>query len=152
MAVNPSFKMTVTLYDQSSEIASMSANRASADSLATFPAVLQDFIDDAAAIIDWDETDVKSVSSNATRRVTNDLLGVGNREDKWLFQFQDATTLAPYNVEVPCRTGGVDTVSGTDFLPEAVVAVFRDSAEALFRSPDGNAGNLLTVQLIGRRS
>lgn len=152
MAVNPSFKMTVTLYDQSSEIASMSANRASADSLATFPTVLQDFITAISPVIAWDEADVKSISSNATRRVTNDLLGVGNREDKWLLQFQDVVTLAPYNAEVPCRAGSIATTPGTDFLPEVTVNTFRTEAEALFRSPDGNAGNLLTVQLIGRRS
>lgn len=152
MAVNPTYKLTTTLYDQSGELASMSANRASADSLATVPTVLTDWITAATAIIDWGAGDIRNISQNATRRVSNDLLGVGNREDKWLFHFQDATTLAPYKVEVPCRTGGIATTPGTDFLPEATVATFRTESEALFLSPDGNAGNLLYVELIGRNS
>jgi len=153
MAVNPTRKLNVTLYDQSSELATMSANRATPDDLGEgLPTVLTAFLTAAAAIIDWDATDIKAVSANESRRVTNDVLGVGNREDKWLFNMQDATTLAPYSAEVPCRTGGIALVAGTDLLPEATVATFRTSAEALFLSPDGNVGNLLNVQLIGRRS
>lgn len=153
MAVNPSYTLTSTMYDQSSELASLRANvSAAVDLSAGLPAILTDFITAAAAIIDFDATDLKNVKSTASRRVTNDTDGVGNREDKWLFRFQDATTLAPYNVEVPLRTGGVALTPGTDKLPEAVVTTFRTEAQALFLSPDGNAGNLLEVILIGRRN
>ena len=153
MAVNPVTKLTVTAYDQSSELASFSANRAVADDLsAGLPIVLTDFLTACAPYIDIGAGDIKSVSANTTRRVSNDVQGVGNREDKWLLAFQDATTLVPYNQEVPMRAGGIATTPGTDLLPEAAVAAFRTQAEALFLSPDGNAGNLLYVFLIGRRS
>jgi len=153
MAQNPTARLTATLYDQSSELASFTANRPAVDSLtAGIPAVMTDFITDIAPYVAFDEADLKAIKANATRRVTNDLLGIGNREDKWLLQFQDTVTLAPYNVEIPCRAGGIDTVPGTDYLPEADVALFRASAQSLFYSPDGNIGNLLYVVLVGRRS
>lgn len=156
MATNPSVKLTVTLFDQSGEIGSFVANRDAPDDLdAGLPAELTAFITAisvTAPIVDFTAGDIKQVSANSSRRVSNDLLGVGNREDKWLLHFQDATTLAPYKAEIPMRTGGIATTPGTDFLPEASVALFRTSAQNLFFSPDGNAGNLLYVELIGRRS
>lgn len=153
MAVNPTNKTTVTMYDQSSELTSLVANRPATDDLsAGLPTALTDFITAVAPIVDFDAGDIKSVSSNASRRVSNDVQGVGNREDKWLMAFQDASTLAPYNVELPMRSGGIATEAGSDLLPETTVATFRASAEAWFYSPDGNAGNLLYVYLIGRRS
>lgn len=153
MASNPQDKMTVTMYDQSSEIGSFSANRPSPDDLGEgLPDVLTDFITAITAVVDFTAADIHRVTANSTRRVTNDKLGVGNREDKWLLNFQDTLTLVPYSVEIPMRSGDVDTVPGTDFLPEADVALFRDEAEALFYSNDGNPGNLLYVTLIGRRS
>jgi len=153
MAVNPTIKLTATMYDQSGELATLVANRDAIDDLsAGLPAELTAWITAVTAIVDFGAGDLKAVSANESRRVSNDLLGVGNREDKWLFHFQDATTLAPYKVEVPLRTGGIDTTPGTDFLPEATVATFRTASQALFFSPDGNAGNLLYVELVGRRS
>lgn len=153
MAVNPTVKTTVTMYDYSSELTSMVANRPAVDDLsAGLPVALTDLITALAPIVEFGAGDIKSASSAQTRRVSNDKLGVGKREQKWLFAFQDATTLVPYNVEIPLRDGAVDTTQGTDLLPEATVATFRTQAEAWFYSPDGNAGNLLYVYLIGRRN
>lgn len=153
MAVNPSYTLKTTLYDQSSELGSFQANRPAIDDLdESLPTVLTAFITAIAGIVDFGATDLHRVSANSTRRVTNDKDGVGNREDKWLFLMQDTVTLAPYSAEIPMRSGGIATVPGTDMLPEATVATFRTQAEALFYSPDGNAGNLLQVMLIGRRS
>lgn len=153
MALNPKETVKFSLYDQSSEVASFSANQpATLDLSSGLPTVVTAFITAVAPIVDFTATDLKSASSNQFLRISNDKQGVGNREDKWLLNFQDSVTLVPYDVELPCRTGGIATTPGTDFLPEATVATFRSAAEALFFSNDGNAGNLLTVTLIGRRS
>lgn len=153
MAVNPTYKLISTMYDFSSELTSIVANRDAEDDLsAGLPADLTAFITAVAPYVDFTAGDLKSVSSNVSRRVSNDKLGVGHREQKWLLAFQDATTLAPYNVEIPLRKGSVTITPGTDLMLEADVAVFRASAEGLFYSPDGNAGNLLYVYLIGRRN
>lgn len=153
MAVNPANKLTISMYDQSGEPTSFVANRATPDDLsAGLPTALTAFLTAVDPYVDFNATTITKVSANAGRRVSNDKIGTGNREDKWLFNFQDDTTLAPYSVEIPLRTGGQILVPGTDFLAEGSVDAFRTEAEALFLSPDGNAGSLLTVQLIGRRS
>lgn len=153
MAVNPKETLQVRLYDQSSEVASFSANQpAQIDISAGLPLILTDFITAIGAIVAFDAADLKSASSNQFLRVSNDQQGVGNREDGWRLNFQDSVTLVPYEVVIPCRAGGIATTPGTDFLPEATVATFRTQAEALFFSNDGNSGNLLTVSLVGRRS
>lgn len=153
MAVNPAIKTTVTMYDFSSELTAMVANRPAVDDLsAGLPLALTDLVTALAPIVEFGAGDIKNVNSGQSRRVSNDKLGVGKREQKWLFAFQDSVTLAPYNVEIPLRDGSVNTTAGTDLLPEATVATFRTQAEAWFYSPDGNAGNLLYVYLIGRRN
>lgn len=156
MATNPKETIKISLYDQSSESTSFSANQpAQIDISGGLPLIVTNFItaiNATAGIVDFSATDLKSATSNQFLRVSNDKQGVGNREDKWLLNMQDSVTLVPFDVEIPCRTGGVATVPGTDYLPEVTVALFRTEAEALFFSNDGNPANLLTVTLVGRRS
>ena len=153
MASNPTPKTTVTMYDFSSEIASFSANRPTPDDLSSgTPTVVSDFITALAPIVEFGLSDVKSIRANSNLKISNDKQGVGKREQTWVLHFQDATTLNAYQATIPIRDGSVDTDPGTDILPESVTALIRPSAEALFYSPDLNAGNLLYIQLQGRRS
>src|SRR6056297_25759 len=163
MAVNASYKVTLSLADQSGERTSMRANEPEYLAVgAGVPTAVQNFVTALQTAVDpngtptplvsWGIADALGVSSSGNRKVASGVNFAGNREDKLLFLFEDNTTLAPYSATVPGRIGSLATVPGSDKLPTETVTAMKASAEALFFSPDGNAGTLRDILLIGRNT
>lgn len=152
MAVNPSFELVINTKDKSGERTSLRANRAAIDSLtAGIPTVVTDFLTAFTAYTELIPGNLTNASSNALRRVNPGLrYGVGHREVKWEFFFTDNVNSLAYSVTVPLAIN-LDAISeGTDYLPNSLWAgtAIETSAEALFRSPDGNAGTLTAIKLV----
>src|SRR6056297_4283985 len=114
MAVNPSYKLTLSLADQSGERTSLSANQP--DYLAVgagVPTAVQNFVTALQTAVDpngtptplvsWGIADALGVSSRGNRKVAAGVNFAGNREDKLLSLFEDNTTLAPSSTPVPGR-------------------------------------------------
>jgi len=96
-----------------------------------------------------------NIGYSVSERFSNaEFATAGQREDKWLCIYQDNTTLAIYNIELPCRKNSLATVSGKDTVDLTVSpwALFKTHFEALVFSPDGNATTLLEVRLVGRNN
>jgi len=74
------------------------------------------------------------------------------RENKWLVRYQDTTNFALYRVEIPGADLSVGLVPGTDFLDTSVSpgSDFVTAFEALARSPEGNAVNVIDITFVGR--
>jgi len=154
MAINPSYKVTVSKRDLSGEIGKYSFGVLSDDSLTADITDLPAVVALRAAINDIaDGVDV-SVTYNEARNLSNVKIGTGQREDKYLVIYEDVTTLQPYDMEIPCRNNSFDTMPGTDLFDLTVTefADFVTAFEAIARSPDGNAVNVLAIRLIGQRN
>lgn len=149
MARNPDNKMTASTLDQSGEPTSFQMHiAAGAVDLATVPATLTAVITALdAELVNWTPV---SYTANITRRLSTVVVGMGNREDKVELKYFDNVTFKPYFIEVPCRKGTLETVSGSDLIAEATWAGTKTAFEAYAKSPDGNAVTLSQVRLIGR--
>lgn len=149
MATNPQTKITITERDQSGEDGRFSINVAAPIDMDTLPVLFTDLI----SAIDTELTigEFVAYNQNTTRRLSNDAEGSGNREDKLLLIYQDNVTLKVYNTELPCRATTLTTVGvGSDSVPPATWATTKVAWDAFVRSVDGNATELLDVQIIGR--
>lgn len=75
-----------------------------------------------------------------------------NRGSKWLFRIQDATTGTIYTHEIGTADGGALPSANDDFLDLTAVpgSTLKTALEAVYQSPDGNAGTLLSVQQVNR--
>lgn len=152
MAVNPAFELVLNTKDKSGERTALRANRAAVDSLAAgLPAAATDFLTAFAAYTELIPANLTTATSNTLRRVNPGLrYGVGHREVKWEFFFTDNVNGNPYSATVPLAINLDAIGDGTDYLPNADWAgtPIETSAEALFRSPDGNAGTLTAIKLV----
>lgn len=144
--------MKANTLDRSGEKTSITANTADFVAVAAgIPATMTDFLTAFAAYTEFAAANITSLSSGGNRKVSGGLrYGVGHRELKWEFVFTDNTTLAPYSATVPLAINADAIAEGTDFLPNVLWAgtAIETSAEALFRSPDGNAGTLTAIRLV----
>jgi len=83
--------------------------------------------------------------------------GTGNREDKWLVEYHDLTTLKKYSFTLPCRrpTDGtvIKLIPGTDYL-DPTLTVWTDLETAMgggnVLSPEGGHVSLDAIRLVGR--
>ena len=75
-----------------------------------------------------------------------------DRKNKWLYRIQDDTTGVIYAHELGCADNSQLPTPTTDFidLTSGVGLALKDAIEAVYRSPDGNSGVLLTVQQVNR--
>jgi hypothetical protein len=75
-----------------------------------------------------------------------------NRQNKWLFRVQDNTTGQIYTHEIGTADNADLPSPTTDFLDlsAGVGLALKTEWDALYQSPDGNAGTLLSVQQINR--
>lgn len=73
--------------------------------------------------------------------------------NKWLFRVQDDVTGQIYTHEYGTADNGVLSSTTDDFLDltAGVGLTLKTEFEALYRSPDGNAGTLLSVQQVNRK-
>lgn len=152
MARNPDYQIKANTLDRSGEKTSITANTADFVAVsAGIPATLTAFLTAFADYTEFAAANITSVSSGASRKVSGGLrYGVGHRELKWELIFTDNITLSPYSVTVPLAINADAIAEGTDFLPNALWAGtdIETTAEALFRSPDGNAGTLTAIRLV----
>lgn len=74
------------------------------------------------------------------------------RERKALVRYMDTTNFATYRMEIPTIDLVGRLLPGTDQidLTETDVAAFVTAFEAIARSPDGNAVNVLDIHAVGR--
>ena len=75
-----------------------------------------------------------------------------NRGSKWLFRTQDGVTGKIYTNEIGTADGTVLPSTDSDFidLTAGVGLALKTAWEAVYRSEDGNAGTLLSVQQVNR--
>lgn len=92
------------------------------------------------------ETEIEAGSAVAP---TDDL---ANRGMKWLLRFQDSTTGRLYNHEIGTADFTALPTPNTDYLDlsAGVGLALKTAIEAVWRSPGGNAGVLLSVQQVTR--
>lgn len=75
-----------------------------------------------------------------------------NRNNKWLFRFQDSTTAKIYSHEIGTADNTALPSPTTDFLDlsAGVGLALKTAFDAVWKSPVGNAGVLLSVQQVNR--
>ena len=152
MATNPTYKLTTNTKDKSGEKTGLNAYVSDAvDVSAGVPVIVTDFLTAFVTYTEMVAANITTVNSNAARKVNAGLrYGVGHREIKWRLHFTDSVLGYPYFVDVPLATNLDAISSGTDFLDNALWAgtPIETSAEALFKSKDGNVGILTAIELV----
>lgn len=76
------------------------------------------------------------------------------RERKFLVNYQDTTTFAPYRIEIGTADLEGRMIAGTDFvdLTNTEIAAWITAYEAVAKSPEGNGVNVLSIQAVGRNN
>lgn len=152
MARNPTFVFTQARVDRSGEPCSISFNVTDgAFDLEDLGAIaLMNAIDN---VIDGA---VKTGTLSTITRVSNVAHATtGQREDKWLLQYEDTTTHVLYNMELPCRKKTLEPPVDTDLMPlaEAPWSALKTAFDnGIIKSPDGNAVSLQSVRYVGRNT
>lgn len=150
MARNPNYSYNFSMIDRSGESARFTINTPDLGAIDVIPTLVTDFQTALTAVADGLVTNISTVGA---RKITNAAFSTdGQREEKWLLTYQDNTTFALYQTEIPCRKASVKPPQGTDDVDLAVAPwpAFKTAFEALATSPDGNGVTLLKVTLIGR--
>lgn len=149
MPRNPQFSFNVSMNDQSAEIGRFSVNTAVPEDMTSLSTEAVDFM---LAVNDVTVGLVTQESALSAKKLSNTRIGAGNREDKMMCTYQDNTSLAIYQIDLPTRDNTLATVAGTDYYPLTVAPWinFKTKFEAFVVSPDGNAVTLLSVKLVGR--
>lgn len=90
-------------------------------------------------------------------QIVSSLSPAGNdaaqREQKWLVQYHDSTSLKRFSFEIPCAdTGALDANdrAHAEIGDSGVVDAFVAAAEAYVLSPDGGAIVIDEITLVGR--
>lgn len=75
-----------------------------------------------------------------------------DRERKWLFGFVDSVTQQPYSHEIGCADNAQLPSATTDNLDLSAGTglAMKTAADAIYRSPAGNAGVLAYIKQVGR--
>lgn len=150
MARNPNYQITFSTIDQSGEMGTFSLNVADLLAVNPVPAAVTAFIEALGSIQDGT---MQKWNSVGTKKMHNDGYAPdGNREDKVMLTYEDSVTLAIYQTDIPCRNNDLATIPGQDEydLTAAPWDAFVTAFEALAKSPDGNAVNLISARLVGR--
>lgn len=150
MARNPTYQLTFSTMDQSGEMGTFSINTADLIAVNPVPASVTAFIEALSSI---QAGTLQKWQSVGGRKIHNDGFAPdGNREDKMEVTYEDSVTLAIYQNEIPCRDNTEATIPGQDNydLTAEPWSTFVTAFEALARSPDGNAVNVIAIRLIGR--
>lgn len=148
MAVNPDFTFEYTMLDLSGEKSTVTVHS-------------DQTIVDYATKITALKTAIDTISlctgaafTQATKTViTNSRIGAGQREDKYLVEYQDNTSLAKGSFSIPGRDDATySTVPGTDYydLTETDMAALVTAIQAVVRSPDNHAVTVTGIKAVGR--
>lgn len=150
MARNPIYQLTFSTLDQSGETGTHMLQTADLIAVNPVPAAVTAYL---AALDGITNGLATRWASQGIKRLSNaEYAESGNREDKFLVTYSDNTTLAVYQLELPCRDNDIPLIAGTDRidLDQLEAAAYKTAFEALARSPDGNAVTLLAIELVGR--
>jgi hypothetical protein len=78
------------------------------------------------------------------------------REEKWLVRMEDAVTLKRYSFAIPCRDdSAVVYQQNSDFVDLAGNTATTDlvtAIEAIYATPVGNAGTVVSIERVGRNN
>lgn len=154
MPLNPAHVASLTFQDYSKEKSTAKFNIGPITAL-TIAGFLTQFGDFKTAIQDlslgtliqdsW-TGDVTSYSSAAPTDVN------AQRERKWRVDYEDTVNLGKHQFEIPVALVTGQLVSNTDLanIETTEWVAFIAAFEALVKSPDGNAVNVLGARLVGR--
>jgi len=138
------------MVDRSGEVARLQLNTADMVVIDTLPAAVTDLVTALGTIADGT---IIGVIASGSNKLTNAAHSAeGQREERWLITYEDTVTKALYTSEIPCRKSSVKPPTETDKvdITQAPWTDFVTKFEALARSADGNAINVLRIQLSGR--
>lgn len=148
MAQNPDFLYDVTYLDLSGEKANMKFHYDDAAvDLATKLAALVTAADALSMCV--------KVATNMTtvNVISNTRVGAGQREGKYLVEYQDNTNLNKGSFTIPGRDDTTfTTIPGTDYydLTDTEFAALVTAVQAVVVSPDGNAVTVTGIKSVGR--
>lgn len=154
MSINPSHFASATYKDYSKEKSTMTYNIGpiTALTIAGFLTQNDAFLDavqelSLGALVHTSWTGDSTKFSGAAPTDLN-----AQRERKWRVDFEDTANLTPGSFEIPVALVTGQLLTGTDqadlTTPEWVALIA--AAEALVKSNDGNAINILGATLVGR--
>lgn len=149
MARNPDTRLNVQFLDASGEKSSTTVHTADF----TDPDYATEKAAFVTAIRALSDCTYKGETRSLTYIDTPDLVGTGQREDKYLVTYVDAVTNAVYTVTVPGRRNDIDPIPGTDFYDYENIEflmTFALTFEAFVRSPQGNAVQFQSIRVVGR--
>ena len=154
----PAGEVSFTIRDYSGETATHQVDT-SEITAANFAAM----VDVGGLIPDYyDALDGIVIGNIARERITADVIEISSAkagsvwaqvESKWLVRYRDTVDAsAPvYRREIPCPDATL-LVPGTDLMNITAGAglTWRNAAEALWKSPAGNAIEIVSVEFVGR--
>jgi hypothetical protein len=154
MAINPQHEFSLTFIDHSKEKSTAKGYMGAitvgtiAGFLTQFAALktaIQDLSLGALAADSW--TGDRTVYSNAAPADVN-----AQRERKWRVDYEDTVNFSKHQFEIPVALVTGQLVSNTDLanIETAEWVAFIAAFEAMCKSPDGNAVNVLGAHLVGR--
>jgi len=154
MPINPRHEASATYMDYSEELSSATVNvgAITALTIAAFLTQLDAFFDAQQALslgalqkTSW-TGDITSYSGAPPSDLN------AQRERKWRVEYEDATTLAKYQYEIPVALVTGQLIPHTDKadLTTAEWVAFITAFETLCKSPEGNTVNVLRATLVGR--
>lgn len=156
MPVNPSHFGSFTFLDYSKEKSSMSFNFGAVTAL-NIAGFLSDFGDLRLA------TEAIVLGTLAQDQWVGDQTRYNNaapsdvdaqRERKFLVIYEDTTTFAKYQVEIPTADLAGRMITGTDLvdLTNTEIAAWITAFETLCKSPEGNGVNVVEIRAVGRNN
>jgi len=156
MPINPKHTASLTYIDASNEDTTTEVNVGPITAL-TIVAFLAQFGDFRNA------TNANTLGNLGADRWTGDATKYNatiptdenaQRERKFLVNYQDTTTFAPYRVEIGTADLEGRMIAGTDFvdLTNTEIATWITAFETLCKSPEGNNVNVLSIQAVGRNN
>lgn len=156
MPINPRHLASLTLIDASNEPTTTEINVGpiTALTIVAFLAQFGDFKDATVAItlgnLKADRWTGDATAYNAAIPTDEN----AQRERKFLVNYQDTTTFAPYRIEIGTADLEGRMIPGTDFvdLTNTEIAAWITAFETVANSPEGHAVNVLSIQAVGRNN
>lgn len=156
MPINPRHLASTTLLDSSNEPTTTEVNIGPITAL-TIAAFLSQFGTYKTALqaitlgnLKADRWTGDATAYNAT--IPTDVNA--QRERKFLVNYQDTTTFAPYRLEIGTADLEGRMIPGTDLvdLTNTEIAAWITAFEAMAQSPEGHAVNVLSIEAVGRNN
>lgn len=148
MAQNPDFLYEVTYLDRSGEKSNMKVHYDDAAvDLATKLAALVTAANTLSLMVE------QATNMTTVNVITNARVGAGQREGKYLVEYQDNTNLNKGSFTIPGRDDNTYTTEpGTDYydLTTTDLAALVTAVQAVVVSPDGNAITVTGIKSVGR--